>query len=40
MRLVENNARVHINSDVNNYLREEDVNIMTHPSYSSDHYRV
>ena len=35
MKLLEGNARVHIYSDVINYLIE-DVNIMAHPSHSSD----
>ena len=36
MKLVEDNARAHIYSDVINYLTEEGMNIMTHLSYSSD----
>ena len=36
MKLVENNARAHIDSDVINYLTEEGMNIMVHPAYSSD----
>ena len=34
MRLIEDNARAHIHSDVINYLTEEDMNIMGHPPYS------
>ena len=34
MKLVEDNARVHIHSDVINCLKEEGINIMAHPLYS------
>ena len=36
MSLVEDNARAHIHCDVINSLREEGMNIMSHPAYSSD----
>ena len=36
MKLLEDNARAHIYSDVINYLTEEGMNIMTHPPYSPD----
>ena len=34
MKLVEDNARPHIHSDVINYLTEEGMNIIPHPPYS------
>ena len=33
MKLLEDNARPHIHSDVISYLTEEGINIMSHPSY-------
>ena len=36
MKLLEDNARAHIHSDVINYLTEEDINIMAHSPYSPD----
>ena len=36
MKLVEDNARLQIHSDVVNYLREEGMNRIAHPAYSSD----
>ena len=36
IKLLDNNARSLIHSDVINYLTEEDIIIMSHPSYSSD----
>ena len=36
IELLEENARSNIHSDVINYLTEEDISIMPHPSYSSD----
>ena len=37
INLLHDNARIHIHSDVINYLAEEDINIMSHPAYSPDH---
>ena len=36
MKLLEDNARLPIHSDVINYLTEESINIMAHPAYSPD----
>ena len=36
MRLVEDNARAHIHSNVINCLTEESINIMVHTAYSPD----
>ena len=36
MKLLEDNARAHIHSDVINYLTEEGVNTMAHPPYLFD----
>ena len=36
MKLVEDNARSHIHSDLINYLTKTGINIMAHPLYSSD----
>ena len=36
MKLVEDNARVHIHCDVINYLTEESMNIMAHAAYLFD----
>ena len=36
MKLIENNARSHIHSDIIYYLTEECINIMAHPPYSLD----
>ena len=36
MKLVEDNARVHIHCDVINHLTEEGMNIMLRPPYSHD----
>ena len=36
VKLVEDNTRAHIHSDVINYLTEEGMNIMTYPPYSLD----
>ena len=36
MKLVEDNARVYIHSDVINSLTEEGMNIMAHAAYSPD----
>ena len=36
MKLVEDNVRPHIHSDVLNYLTEEGINIMAHLPYSPD----
>ena len=36
MKLLEDNARAHIHSDIINSLTEEGMNIMAHPSYSPD----
>ena len=36
MKLLEDNARAHIHSDVINYLIEEGINTMAHPPYSFD----
>ena len=33
MKLLEDNARAHILSDITNYLIEQDMNIMAHPPY-------
>ena len=40
MKLVEDNARLDIHSDVINYLTAEGINTMTHLPYSSDHCTV
>ena len=40
MRLVEENARSNIHSDVVNHIGEEGLNIMAHPAYSPDHFTV
>ena len=40
MKLLEDDARAHIHSDTINYLTEENINIMAHPSYSPDPYIV
>ena len=34
MKLLEENARPHIHSDVINFLTEQGINIMAHPLYS------
>ncbi|CAF3678135.1 unnamed protein product [Rotaria socialis] len=36
IKLLHDNARPHIHSDVINYLTEEGINIMAHPPYSLD----
>ena len=36
IKLLEDNARAHIHSDVINYLTQEGMNIMSHPPYSPD----
>ena len=36
MKLLEDNARSRIHSDVINYLTEAGINIMAHPPYSPD----
>ncbi|CAF2977648.1 unnamed protein product [Rotaria sp. Silwood2] len=36
IKLLQDNARPHIHSDVINYLTEEDIIIMSHPPYSPD----
>ena len=36
IKLLEDNARVHIHSDVINYLTEGGINMMANPRYSSD----
>ena len=36
MKLLENNGRLRIHSNVINYLTEEGINIMAHLSYSPD----
>ena len=40
MKLLEDNARPHIPSDVINHLTGEGINIMAHPPYSPDRYTL
>ena len=40
IKLLKENALVHIHSDVINYLTEEDIHIMAHPPYSPGRYTV
>ena len=40
MKLLEDNAQLHIHSDISNYLTEADINIIPYPPYLPDRYTV